>query len=386
MGKDRRQRKSRKSKALQEVAAAEAAAAAAAAGPSIHDNNADQDTIAAFGDEEIVDTSVMPTFAMYESDQEDDSKDQIQEQDTESDELQQESSSRGSKRKASTTSDDINGDNGDNKDGNDDASPQKKKTKVTIQETDEEKAARLERRALKKKASFAKLKQKRKQKFQDSLINVPRLTADEQFDVIQTWLKKYGQELSDVEQDQLSFTSAQIRSFAEHTDEKLALQPGRENFTVQQMPNVIQSSLSKWRNRLMGAKYGPKVKYGHPVVLVVTPSALRAVDIVRALRVLQLDSPIGKLFARHMKTKEQVKFLKKVDVRVAVGTPHRLQQLVDSGALHVTHTRLCIIDAQRNSKKQNIFDSVDITRDFCKFFQGNIQPRLHDTQCKIVLF
>lgn len=44
------------------------------------------------------------------------------------------------------------------------------------------------------------------------------------------------------------------------------------------------------------------------------------------------DSTVAKLFAKHIKLEESIKFLKSTRTGIAVGTPTRLADLVDNGA------------------------------------------------------
>lgn len=95
-----------------------------------------------------------------------------------------------------------------------------------------------------------------------------------------------------------------------------------------------------------------------PVVLVLTSSAIRAVDLIRyailsnqvtrttirtvelsfalhtqfvtrAASELQKQTKVAKLFAKHIKMEEQVVFLKNTLVNVAVGTPGRILKLLE---------------------------------------------------------
>ncbi|KAK1141629.1 Protein cms1 [Aspergillus melleus] len=97
---------------------------------------------------------------------------------------------------------------------------------------------------------------------------------------------------------------------------------------------------------------------GTPHTLVVSSAALRAADVVRALRTFQTkESPIGKLFAKHIKLEEAKQFLQRARVAIGAGTPARISDLIDSGSLKLDELKTIIIDGSYVDQKQRgIFD------------------------------
>ena len=59
-----------------------------------------------------------------------------------------------------------------------------------------------------------------------------------------------------------------------------------------------------------------------------------------------------KLFAKHFKVAEQQALLTKSAPAIAVGTPHRLAQLADLGALQLGRLRLVLIDVALDAKQR----------------------------------
>jgi uncharacterized protein YdcH (DUF465 family) len=51
------------------------------------------------------------------------------------------------------------------------------------------------------------------------------------------------------------------------------------------------------------------------------------------------DATVAKLFAKHIKLQDSVKFLKSSRTGIAVGTPQRLQALMDDGSFIYSLTR-----------------------------------------------
>ncbi|ODM18424.1 hypothetical protein SI65_06295 [Aspergillus cristatus] len=97
---------------------------------------------------------------------------------------------------------------------------------------------------------------------------------------------------------------------------------------------------------------------GTPHTLVVSGAALRAADVVRALRPLQnKESTVGKLFAKHIKLEEAKQFLQRARMGIGAGTPARISDLIESGTLKLDELERIVIDGSFiDQKKRGIFD------------------------------
>ena len=157
---------------------------------------------------------------------------------------------------------------------------------------------------------------------------------------------------------------------------------------------------------------------GAPRIVVVSGNAQRAADLVRPLRTLlpraapkDDDEPprkkragakapedesdpaqptVAKLFARHFKADAQASWLKAQVAPIAVGTPHRLRQLIDMGALRLDDTAALVIDhSWVDQKQRTIFDGPE-TRVAIIDLIG--QPSVRDAlrrkeqPCRLLLF
>lgn len=71
---------------------------------------------------------------------------------------------------------------------------------------------------------------------------------------------------------------------------------------------------------------------------------------------------------------------------MGVGTPNRLQALVDQGHLKLDNLELLVIDTERNPKKFNIFDLQEVRTDLFQFLGKNISPLMKESKAKIGLF
>ncbi|PPJ55959.1 hypothetical protein CBER1_03593 [Cercospora berteroae] len=110
-----------------------------------------------------------------------------------------------------------------------------------------------------------------------------------------------------------------------------------------------------------GVSWSPKEK-GSPHTLVVTGAGLRAADLTRALRKFQTkDAKVAKLFAKHIKIEEAVQQLKKDRINIGVGTPQRIMDLLDDGALSAIKLDRIVVDASHiDQKKRGVLDMKEL--------------------------
>ncbi|GAB7355997.1 hypothetical protein MBLNU459_g6624t1 [Dothideomycetes sp. NU459] len=97
---------------------------------------------------------------------------------------------------------------------------------------------------------------------------------------------------------------------------------------------------------------------GTPHTLVVAGSGLRAAELTRALRKFQTkDAFVAKLFAKHIKMKEAVAMCAKTRMGIGVGTPQRIADLLDEGALKTGDLERVVVDASHiDGKKRGVLD------------------------------
>lgn len=69
------------------------------------------------------------------------------------------------------------------------------------------------------------------------------------------------------------------------------------------------------------------------------------------------DVSVAKLFAKHIKLQDSIKFLKSKRTGIAVGTPARLKELMNDGALITEKLERIVIDASHiDQKKRGILE------------------------------
>ncbi|KAI2632829.1 U3-containing 90S pre-ribosomal complex subunit-domain containing protein [Xylaria nigripes] len=122
---------------------------------------------------------------------------------------------------------------------------------------------------------------------------------------------------------------------------------------LENLPSFLETH-AKNPEELAGA---PKAN-GSPHTIIVAGAGLRAADLVRAVRKYQSKQvTVGKLFAKHIKIEDTKKFLETHRTGVAVGTPVRLSDLLETGALKIDKLERLVVDASHiDQKKRGIMD------------------------------
>lgn len=99
-------------------------------------------------------------------------------------------------------------------------------------------------------------------------------------------------------------------------------------------------------------------------------------------------SPIAKLFARHIKESEQLKFLQSHPVTFSIGTPGRVASILGKDGIGRASLAYLVIDSGLDPKGRSIFDIAETRRDLLQiiYMDPIISRRLREGECKIVIF
>ncbi|KAI1300383.1 cms1 ribosomal small subunit [Mortierella claussenii] len=126
---------------------------------------------------------------------------------------------------------------------------------------------------------------------------------------------------------------------------------------------------------------------GSPVVLMVSASGIRAVEVIRSLPLFAEAAKVGKLFAKHLKVSEQVYFLENTCTHICVGTPNRIDKLIADGALHLDRLELVLLDCHRDAKKRTLLDIQEIRVDLFKMLGLEaLDEKIRSGQTQVALF
>ncbi|KAJ5510760.1 hypothetical protein LT330_005549 [Penicillium expansum] len=158
--------------------------------------------------------------------------------------------------------------------------------------------------------------------------------------------KRHDKELSAVELSDLSVPDSAFLDTSSFTSTR----------KLEQLPEFLKSFSTKGADLSKSSE-----KNGTPHTLVISGAALRAADVVRALRSFQTkDSIVGKLFAKHIKLEEAKQFLQRARSGIGAGTPTRISDLIESGTLNLEELERIVIDGSHVDQKQRgIFDMKD---------------------------
>ncbi|NXY83472.1 CMS1 protein, partial [Alcedo cyanopectus] len=97
------------------------------------------------------------------------------------------------------------------------------------------------------------------------------------------------------------------------------------------------------------------------VMLVLCSSALRCLQLIRSMTAFKGDCRVLKLFAKHIKIKEQMTMLEKGVFHIGVGTPGRIKALVEQDGLCLNSTKYIILDWNwRDQKLRRMMDIPDV--------------------------
>ena len=135
---------------------------------------------------------------------------------------------------------------------------------------------------------------------------------------------------------------------------------------------------------LLRRKEAPKIS--RPYVLVIAPSGIRAAELARQLHSFGPQCIVAKLFAKHLKIEDQIKFLQEKRVRIAVGTPDRIQKLIENGALSLQNVELVVLDTTVDAKQRTIYEIPEVLESWTRLLDAHIGSRLAAKKTRIGVF
>lgn len=163
-----------------------------------------------------------------------------------------------------------------------------------------------------------------------------------------------GDKLSPVEEDELRLSASFIK---DTTSWSLARTTDKLPLFMEEYSKPRRGTGLHAKRKLSHASPHP----GCPHTLVIAGSGIRAADVTRALRSFQTkECQVAKLFAKHIKLKEAIEGCQKSRMGIGVGTPQRLNDLIEAGALKVSKLERVVVDASYiDGKKRGVLDMKD---------------------------
>ncbi|WWC60439.1 uncharacterized protein I303_103011 [Kwoniella dejecticola CBS 10117] len=121
-----------------------------------------------------------------------------------------------------------------------------------------------------------------------------------------------------------------------------------------------------------------KIVIGQPQIIILALSGLRCADVVRGVRDVKGNGEVAKLFAKHFKLADQIKYLQQKKVSIAVGTPARVGKLLTEGAIKITSDTVLLLDiGHQDSKTRTILNLPEVRDELWKsVFAGQSRKTL----------
>jgi len=143
-------------------------------------------------------------------------------------------------------------------------------------------------------------------------------------------------------------------------------------------PNINQtnSDSSNFMDRLMCliSKKQLKIKQQQksPRAVILCLSARRCVAVLKDLAPLKLR--VAKLFPKGGTIDEQARQLESTVCGIAVGTPHRIKELIDRGSLSLKNTQLFGLDTFENPKSFSVYTLPDTAPFIQTLLKDHVRP------------
>ncbi|XP_036772423.2 protein CMSS1 isoform X2 [Manis pentadactyla] len=123
------------------------------------------------------------------------------------------------------------------------------------------------------------------------------------------------------------------------------------------------------------------------LMLIICSSAIRALELMRSMTAFRGDSKVMKLFAKHIKVREQVKLLEKHVMHLGVGTPGRIKELVQQGGLNLNPLKFLVFDWNwRDQKLRRLVDIPEIRKEVFELLEMGVLSLCKSKSLKLGLF
>ena len=124
-----------------------------------------------------------------------------------------------------------------------------------------------------------------------------------------------------------------------------------------------------------------------PKVVIICSGGLRCMDMIRLLKHIHEKSRIAKLFSKHLKLEDQLKYLKQhPKTNIVCGTPNRLYKLESIAAIAWNEVKLIVLDCGwKDAKDRSLLDLPEMRKDVLNLLSGEVLDRLKSSNTKIAV-
>ncbi|XP_040279226.1 protein CMSS1 isoform X1 [Bufo bufo] len=156
----------------------------------------------------------------------------------------------------------------------------------------------------------------------------------------------------------------------------------KENDLSHTMSSYLKEICPKWSKLTKNHKEKKSV-----LILVVCSSAHRTLELIKLVNAFRGDTKIMKLFAKHIKIKEQIKWLENNVTHLGVGTPGRVKALIEQDGLSLQSLKYLVLDWNwRDQKLRRMVDIPEVKKEMVELMESGLIAACREGSVKIGLF
>ncbi|CAN2390038.1 U3-containing 90S pre-ribosomal complex subunit, partial [Pristimantis euphronides] len=156
----------------------------------------------------------------------------------------------------------------------------------------------------------------------------------------------------------------------------------KENDLSHTLSSYLREVCPKWSKLSKNHKEKKSV-----LLLIVCSSAHRALELIKLTNTFRGDTKIMKLFAKHIKIKDQVNWLENNVTHLAVGTPARIKALIEQDGLGLQSLKYLILDWNwRDQKLRRMVDIPEVKTEVAELLESGLVAACREGSVKIALF
>lgn len=123
------------------------------------------------------------------------------------------------------------------------------------------------------------------------------------------------------------------------------------------------------------------------LILVVCSSAHRTLELIKLINAFKGDTKVMKLFAKHIKIKDQMQLLEKNIIHLGIGTPGRMKALLEQEGLTLQSLKYIVLDWNwRDQKLRRMVDIPEVKKEMVELLESGVIAAGRAGSVKIALF
>ncbi|XP_063812325.1 protein CMSS1 [Pseudophryne corroboree] len=123
------------------------------------------------------------------------------------------------------------------------------------------------------------------------------------------------------------------------------------------------------------------------LILIVCSSAHRTLELMKLVNAFRGETKAIKLFAKHIKIKEQIKYLEKTIIHLGVGTPARIKALIEQDGLSLRSLKYLVWDWNwRDVKLRRMVNIPEVKKAMVELLEAGVVSACREGSLKLGLF